>query len=319
MNAKTASQNLKKNPDRRGTVAIVILVVAALVGILSAGAQASTATKTKLTLKAPATVNVGAQFSITGTLRAATGSGLANRKITLYAPHGNDYVAFGSAKTGAHGAYAATITIGTAGAQKLQVMFAGAGRYGASKAESGTITAAAPASKPAPTPAPSAKPSTPAPTPAPAPAPTPAPSSNAPVFPTDPTTAGQTAYPIQNSSAGITGGEASCERAFGNEMRITQPLISSPTGTFVYAIDKLYSRKDGTTSWSLDKSGEQFYSGTYNGTRSVYQWANLHSGQPDTSYNLDAWSINAGWEVDIVQYVWINNVWYYWNPGVCQY
>jgi hypothetical protein len=189
---------------------------------------------------------------------------------------------------------------------ELAVRFAGSRRWRAAISVH-TVTVAAPQSPPvapAPTPPPKL-------TPTPKPTPTPTPATAAPPDPTTTVT-----YPMTDASEGITAGYQECN--FGQILR-AYPLINLPTGTWVYAIDKLYAKpSDGSAGWHLESSGVLYYNGTY---RPVFDWYNLQTGQvaPGGQSPMDDWDISSGWTVTIVQYVWDEGVWYRSDETPCPF
>jgi hypothetical protein len=158
-------------------------------------------------------------------------------------------------------------------------------------------------------------PATPHPTAsAPAPPPPAAPVTATPVPPAptlpDPTTV--TTYPMSNASEGITAGTQEC---ISGQIFRGYPLVNSPTGTWVYAIDKLYARpSDGSAGWHVDQSGGLHYNGTH---RPVFDWYDEH-GQVGSGA-MDTWNITSGWTVTIVQFVWDAGVWYHSDETECSF
>ena len=61
-------------------------------------------------------------------------------------------------------------------------------------------------------------------------------------------------------------------------------------------------------------SGDYYYNGT---SRPVFDWYDYKTGQVGGSGlgTMDAWTINGGWYVTIVQYVWVNGTWFNSTPS----
>ena len=118
---------------------------------------------------------------------------------------------------------------------------------------------------------------------------------------------------MTDSTEGISPGDQEC---INNQITRGFPLVSSPTGTWVYAIDKLFAEPtNGSAGWHLDASGDLYYNGTYH---PVFDWYDRGSGQVGTGA-MDAWDIASGWTVETVQYVWDDGVWYYSVGGACAF
>jgi len=100
-------------------------------GVESSTQEMAVAYPTRLSIKAPGKVAVGASFKVEGKLEYEESEGswkpLANRSITIY----YDTKTLTTTNTGSDGSYSATISIGEPGSFLLKAYFAGEGlRYG---------------------------------------------------------------------------------------------------------------------------------------------------------------------------------------------
>jgi hypothetical protein len=118
---------------------------------------------------------------------------------------------------------------------------------------------------------------------------------------------------MADSTQGMTPGTEQC--GF-NQVWRGSPSVTSPTGTWLYVVDKLYARpSNGSAGWHVDSTGDYYYNGT--GRPPVFDWIDMRTGQVGGQSALDTWTINPGWTVDILQFVWDNGVWYYTGGPGC--
>jgi hypothetical protein len=114
---------------------------------------------------------------------------------------------------------------------------------------------------------------------------------------------------------GVTFGTADC--GFG-QITVEAPLVNSPTGQWVYAIDQVWaaptSEAGSAAAWSFNTSGDWYYNGTY---RPVFDWYNDRTNQIAGFGEMDGWNIGSGWTVAVFQYVWDNGVYYSDLVGEC--
>jgi hypothetical protein len=124
-----------------------------------------------------------------------------------------------------------------------------------------------------------------------------------------------TTYPMSESPEGITPGTQQCLVV---SIDRDYPLVDSPTGSVVYAIDKLWARRtDWSVGWSVAASGELYYNGTHGST---FLWYNARTNSVaygDTPE--DSWNINPGYTVIIIQYVWDEGIWYRSDESECSF
>jgi hypothetical protein len=89
------------------------------------------------------------------------------------------------------------------------------------------------------------------------------------------------------------------------------PSVGNPAGTYVWTVDELWARPETSTTWHMDTVGDYYYNGTHG---AVYDWYDYKTGQVDNGGNsltaMNDWTINPGWYVSIVQYVWVNGTWF---------
>ena len=169
---------------------------------------------------------------------------------------------------------------------------------------------------PTPTPTPTPAP-TPPPTPPPTPTPTPAPTPTGPVFPANPWTV--TTYPMSSSAQGMIPGQVTCGP--GADMSVSSPTITNPTpyGGYVYAQAGIYTRTAGSSSTlSLSTWSDGFFQGPLSGA-TVYLWQDIPTGQLAEQQTLWSWSVRAGNDAVIIQWVWDNGIWYASQSGVCTF
>jgi hypothetical protein len=182
------------------------------------------------------------------------------------------------------------------------------------------VPAPDPAPGPAPAPAPIQTPTpAPAPTPTAAPTPTPTPTatppstSTGPQLPANPWTV--SSEPVADSPNGITMGNQSCAP---NQITISSPLITTPTGTYVYARDAVYTKPESQAGdLTLTRWGDAYYQGT--AKPPIFDWSDLATGGVGGQQTLDAWTIKSGYDAEIIQWVWDNGTWYYNNYSDCAF
>jgi hypothetical protein len=177
----------------------------------------------------------------------------------------------------------------------------------------------APVTKPAPTTTPVTNPPTTTPTTTNPPTtttpsdptPTPAPSATPPPPPPPPfaSPADRAAAAVKVKAADASGPAITvqgqvCE--FGSVSR-GFPTVGSPSGSYVFTVDELWARPENGSTWHMDATGDYWWNGT---NRPVFDWYDYRTGDIGGSGTMDSWSINSGWYVTIVQYVWVNGTWY---------
>jgi hypothetical protein len=87
------------------------------------------------------------------------------------------------------------------------------------------------------------------------------------------------------------------------------PSVGNPAGTYVWTVNQLWARPENSNAWHMDVSGDYFYNGTH---APVFDWYDYKTGQVggDALGTMNAWTINPGWYVTMIQYVWVNGAWY---------
>jgi hypothetical protein len=137
-----------------------------------------------------------------------------------------------------------------------------------------------------------------------------------PQFPANPWTVAT--QPVTASPNGITMGEEDC--SFGT-ISIASPLVTSPTGTYLYVRDAVYTRPEsqsGDLNLALD--GDAYYQQNgSNGGMPIYLWNDLVTGAVGGQSTLDAWTIQSGYDAAIVQWVWDNGIWYQNAYSMCAF
>ncbi len=264
-----------------GTLAVFLTLLMVAPAFASAHKRA-----TVVSLAAPSTVEAGKYFAISGRLwTAGTHSGIAGgHMLFLYQGKADDEATrFAGTRTRRGGSYRLEIEVPESG--ELTAEFVGSRAFRGAEVTRPISTGSGSS----------------APTPAPTPTPTPAP---APTSLGNPTTSSQ---PLSQSRNGIIEGTSDC---ISNVIQRSAPTVTSPTGSRVYAIDYLFV-ESSSGQYAPELSGDLYTSGTAGG-RPVTAWEDTKTGQA-INYGLgtmDAWTINPGHTVAIVQYVWDEGVWY---------
>lgn len=136
------------------------------------------------------------------------------------------------------------------------------------------------------------------------PAPSPAPPAQSQGLPPYPWTS--PFVPMTASPEGISGGPYVCQNGVFTR---GVPFVTSPTGSVVYARDALFTRPaNGSSGWTVSQYGPLYYSGTALGM--AIAWANYNTNQIAPQDAMDSFTVPAGTQAAIVQYVWDAGVWY---------
>jgi hypothetical protein len=96
------------------------------------------------------------------------------------------------------------------------------------------------------------------------------------------------------------------------------PVVSgfSPNGQYLWVADYLVGSPSNQNNWSV-QDYDYWYAGSLGGP--PLAWTNYYTGVPrDTFGALDAWQINSGWTVTVVQYTYADGYWQ-WNAPSLQY
>jgi hypothetical protein len=325
MNNSSPNVASKKSLRRPANKVLQVLVgVSVLAMMLCASAMASGKSTTRLTANLPVAATSGSPVNISGRLTSAmSGKGLRRERVGLYRESSGSgrFVLLATAVTTRSGSYRFSLAL-SPGAGVLAVKFAGNERLrGAvtkrkltetSGGQGGAVsshTEPVPATTTTPAEGRSEKTEPTAP-PAPSTLPPPPP-------PPFLSMARQKSSPAAHAADAfaVTFGGQEC---LFNQVVRTFPLVPSPTGTDVFAVNTLYAiPSNGSGTWRYEGISDYYYNGTY---RPVYDWYDYQTGQVGAGDSAMAvWNINAGWTADIIQWVWDSGQWYPSVPQPCSF